>query len=75
MAFYIYENWVASDKAIIHYGTCQFCNHGEGTGRGTLGDKNGRWWGPFVTYEEADKKAHTLNRKLVRPCHHCCKKI
>lgn len=75
MEFYIYENWVASDKAVIHYGKCAFCNHGKGTGCGTLGDKNGRWWGPFTTSDEAFKKAGTLNRKEIAYCQHCFKKI
>ena len=73
MTFYIYENWVASDKAMIHHETCAFCNNGEGTGRGTLGEKNGRWWGPFATSDEAFKKAGTLNRKEVAYCRHCFK--
>lgn len=38
MSFYIYENWQADDKAVIHKGSCSFCNEGEGTGRGTLGN-------------------------------------
>lgn len=66
MTFYIYENWVASDKAMIHYETCAFCNNGEGTGR---------WWGPFATSDEAFKKAGALNRKAVAYCRHCFKNI
>jgi len=28
--FWVYENWTAEHKAVIHSGTCGHCNHGKG---------------------------------------------
>lgn len=71
MRFYIYENWQADDKAVIHKGSCSFCNEGEGTGRGTLGNQNGVWHGPYSTQQEALTAAKKLGRARVAFCQHC----
>lgn len=71
--YYIYENWRAEKKAIIHKGDCPFCNDGKGTGRNTLGEQNCRWHGAFSSYEEARKKAESLKNREVRDCKNCLK--
>lgn len=66
MSFWVYENWVAESKAVIHAGDCRFCNEGIGTGRNTRGDRNGRWHGPFESVSEAETAAGATGRP-VRP--------
>lgn len=71
MTFYVYENWRADDKAVVHRADCSFCNSGKGTGRGTLGEVNGKWHGPFESKEEAFCYAKSLNRKKTCCCATC----
>ena len=74
MSFYIYENWVAENKAVIHRGECSFCNNGEGIHQNIRGEKNGRWHGPFDSYEEAREVAESLRNREVRGCKFCLSK-
>ena len=30
MEYWVYENWTAEHKAVVHSATCGFCNHGRG---------------------------------------------
>jgi len=69
--FYIYENWTAADKSIIHLGKCSSCKFGMGTGKNVLGDKNGKWHGPFDTLSETEIYAKNLNREVTRKCKKC----
>lgn len=69
MAFYVYENWTAEHKAVIHKGTCGYCKEGKGCHKNPLGNKNGKWHGPFDSLEEAEKTAKNTGRP-VRP--HSC---
>jgi len=39
MSFFIYENWVAEKKAVIHRGECSFCNNGRGIHQNIRGKK------------------------------------
>ena len=71
MTYYVYENWVAEKKARIHKGSCSHCKEGNGTGRNTLGKKNGQWHGPFSSYNEAKKLAESLEDRVVSDCGHC----
>lgn len=61
--FWIYENWVAEKKAVIHKANCSYCNNGQGTQKNKLGNKNGKWHGPFNSYEEAKEIADRLECK------------
>lgn len=67
--YFVYENWTAEDKAVIHLGTCPFCNQGKGihTNKGT---HNGRWLGPFTPLSSAEKAARDTGRP-VRYCKNC----
>ncbi|WP_156964360.1 hypothetical protein [Clostridium sulfidigenes] len=40
--YYVYENWRAEKKDVIHKGDCRLCNEGNGTGKNTLGESNGK---------------------------------
>ena len=71
MSFYIYENWVAEKKAVIHKGTCRFCNNGVGIQEKIHGNKNGMWHGPFDTFEEANARARSLRDRTIRTCSRC----
>ena len=42
MAFWIYENWTAENKAVIHRGDCSFCNEGKGIHSEKEEGRNGR---------------------------------
>lgn len=68
MKYYVYENWTAKDKAVIHRGTCGYCNDGRGCHRNPLGNRNGRWHGPFDTLEEAKRTAQNTGRTVQMHC-------
>jgi len=67
--YFVYENWAAENKAVIHLGTCSFCNQGQGIHRNT-GTRNGHWLGPFITYASAEKAAKETGRP-IRSCKKC----
>ncbi|HEC93260.1 MAG TPA: hypothetical protein ENI51_09755 [Candidatus Atribacteria bacterium] len=74
MTFYIYRNWVAEKKAVIHRAECGSCNNGKGCHENPLGDKNGKWFGPFETFEDAKKDANKPYKSIyleVRFCGKC----
>lgn len=74
MKYYIYENWVAEKKAVIHRSDCGFCQNGQGIHENPLGEKNGKWHGPFDSYQEARAEANKLNSlkgRDVRSCNIC----
>lgn len=64
MAYFVYENWRArGHKAIVHRGTCHFCNDGRGVTTGTRSD-NGRWHGPYSTAEQAFDRASATGGRV-----------
>lgn len=71
MAFYIYENWRANDKTVIHKADCRYCNQGKGIGIGTRGTENGKWYGEFKSFDEAQTFALTLHRNKNTFCSFC----
>jgi hypothetical protein len=69
-SYYVYENWVAEGhKARIHFGHCPFCIFGKGMHH-TENEENGRWHGPFTSFEEAFEVA-TKTGAYVSKCMHC----
>ena len=70
VSYYVYENWVAENKAVIHRADCGHCNHGKGAHENTRGGQNGQWHGSFSTVEGAAKFAEET-RRTVRKCAHC----
>ena len=71
--FYIYENWRADNKTVIHQGTCGNCNDGRGCQDNPLGNKNGKWHGPFESLEEAEEAAMKIDRPNKKK-HRCIQK-
>jgi hypothetical protein len=69
MTYYVYENWTAENKAVIHRSSCGNCKEGEGCHRNPLGDRNGRWHGPYGSIEEAERKAIETGRPVRK--HRC----
>jgi len=66
--YWVYENWT-HEKAVIHRSNCSYCNEGRGIHPGS-GPRNGRWHGPFPSFEAAHQAAARLPRPLRR-CAHC----
>ena len=69
MQYFIYENWTAEYKAVIHIGSCGYCNYGKGCHKNIHGDKNGKWHGPFDSLKEAEQAAYQTGRPVK---HHRC---
>ena len=68
MSYYVYENWTAENKAMIHKNTCGFCKDGRGCHKNPLGNRNGRWHGPFDSLEEAKRTAENTGRTSKIHC-------
>lgn len=71
MVFYIYENWVAEKKAVIHREDCSFCNYGQGIHKNIRGNRNGKWHGPFLNFEKAYNFAKSLKDRPTKECSFC----
>ncbi|WP_055668227.1 hypothetical protein [Desnuesiella massiliensis] len=69
--YWVYENWVAEKKAVIHKDSCVFCNHGKGNNKNIHGNRNGKWHGEFSSFVEAEKFANTLKDREIRTCKKC----
>jgi len=69
MSLYIYENWTAENKVVIHRGICKNCNDGKGCHPNPLGNKNGKWHGPFTTLSIAIVAAQKTGRPVKQ--HRC----
>jgi hypothetical protein len=67
MGYWVYENWTAESKAVVHSGDCGYCHDGNGCHEHKLGERNGKWHGPFGTVEQAMEAA----RKTGRPSKPC----
>lgn len=57
MKYYIYRNWVAEKKAVVHKATCSYCKNGKGIQKNLREDKNGAWSTGYNTYEDAVEAA------------------
>jgi hypothetical protein len=68
MSFYIYENWQAGPhKAVLHNGSCGFCNNGQGLAGGS-DPKHGTWHGPFPSLNEARVAQERMNVQVRSEC-------
>lgn len=68
MAYYIYENWQAGPhKAVIHNGSCGFCNEGQGRAGG-YDPSHAKWHGPFATVESARLEQNRMQVKVRKEC-------
>ena len=70
MSYWVYENWTAESKAVIHDGGCSCCNNGKGCHPNPLGNKNGKWHGPFSTVSAAAAAAKATGRSVQKT--HAC---
>jgi hypothetical protein len=68
MNYYVYENWTAENKAVIHRGSCGHCKEGEGGHQNPLGDRNGILSSPFKSIEEAERFAIGTGRPVRKHC-------
>ena len=71
MNYWIYENWVAEKKAVIHTESCPYCNQGEGIHKDKTDGKNGCWRGPFQDFNAAKAHAKTMHDRTIRCCKVC----
>ena len=69
MSYHIYENWTAEHKAVIHEESCGNCKYGKGCHENRLGNRNGKWHGPFSSIEEAERVALKTGRPVRK--HRC----
>jgi hypothetical protein len=68
--YWIYENWTAESKAVIHRGECSFCITGKGIHPQKEEGRNGQWHGPFNTYAQVYNHALSMNRP-IKNCYFC----
>jgi len=68
--FYIYENWAHEHMARVHYAQCSQCNYGNGT-HGNSSTRNGRWLGPFDSFDAAVEAARGQGTTTISPCRTC----
>jgi hypothetical protein len=68
MNYYIYENWTAENKGVIHKGSCGYCKEGKDCHENSLKNRNGQWHGAFESIEEAEGAAIETGRSV---CKHC----
>ena len=67
--YWVYEDRPTS-QARVHRGTCHYCNHGDGMGRGRI-EKDNEWYGPFGSREDAFRRAEATGQRDVRGCRVC----
>lgn len=74
MKYYIYRNWVAEKKAVIHRADCSYCNDGTGLQKTIHANKNGAWSESFDSYNQAKEAAnepYNGHDLVVRNCAVC----
>lgn len=64
MSYWVYENWQADNKAVIHHSKCGRCKDGKGCHNNKHGERNGRWLGPFQNLDTANQAAKATGRSL-----------
>lgn len=69
MQYYVFED-DPTNKAIVHKGSCRFCNEGKGI-HGIVDSPNCRWHGPFDTVEAAEGAMIKTGRRGQRKCQKC----
>ena len=66
--YWVYENR-PTNRSTMHLSICSYCNEGRGV-RPSSSQRNGKWHGPFQSFEAANQTAAGLARPLRR-CSHC----
>jgi hypothetical protein len=68
MAFFIYENWQAGPhKAVIHEGSCGYCNEGKGRAGG-YDPAHAEWHGPINDLAEARRIQNSMKVVERKEC-------
>ena len=67
--YWVYEDRPTS-RARVHEGTCRYCNHGDGMGKGRIEAEN-EWYGPYGSREDAFRRAGATGQRDVRGCGVC----
>ena len=70
MSFWVYENKIRN-RSRIHIADCRYCNDGAGIGGQADNTEADEWHGPFKSFDEADAKSTTLDKKDAAPCGAC----
>jgi hypothetical protein len=69
--YWVYENWQAgTHKAVVHAGSCSFCNDGRGLSLSGTDPKHGQWHGPFPSGGVAEACARRTGG-VLKFCHFC----
>lgn len=58
MNYWVYTNWTVK-HARVHTANCTYCNNGRGI-HDTDNENNGKWFGPYNSYQDARTKALEL---------------
>ena len=65
MRYYVYENWTAEHKAVIHKGTCRYCNEGQGCQENSLGNKMVNGMDHLIHLKKRDQQQKILVGQFV----------
>ena len=72
MAFYIYYHWHHKPThALIHRGSCFFCNEGKGWRTDKTNGLRGEWSNRFTTYHNAEEEANKQDYDRIEACQKC----
>jgi len=73
--FLVYENWRAKNKSVVHKSTCKSAKEGHErhTNQWLINNhaSNGRWFGYFMTLNEATAFASILPNRQLQLCKKC----
>jgi len=70
--FLVYENWQATDKAVVHKSDCSYAQEGNIRLKDYCAP-NDRWFGYFYSINEAIAFASLLPNRQLKLCGHCLK--
>jgi 4-hydroxy-tetrahydrodipicolinate synthase len=66
LTFFLYESWQAGPhKLVLHRSTCGSCRSGTERPSGT-DEAHSRWYGPYLTIQEARETSRGLSNILIR---------
>lgn len=69
MPYWVFENWTAKHKAVIHRSDCPDCKERWEDDENAPGNQGGRWHGPFETVNVAVQAAIMTGRPVSQ--HDC----
>jgi len=68
MTYHIFEN--DNGWTMLHYSDCSFVNHGQEGVQPNARGEQGRWHGPYPTYQEVSDAAKEMNWS-IHNCEKC----